>query len=138
MNQLGNQSQPGLSVDVRDELSRNITIHKNVDQEIIITTADKIQLVLINTKEVLTSQRDWWTPFGLFVSFITTLCTADFKEAMDIKKEVWEALFILLTIVSFIWLVRSLIRFGKNWGKDDMKEIISQIKLESSVTQKKP
>ena len=68
MSQPNNPNEQGLSVDFGDELSKNLTIHKNVNQEIIITTADKIKLVLINTKEIMTSQRDWWTPFGLLVS----------------------------------------------------------------------
>ena len=66
-------NENGLNIDLNDEFSKNMTVHKNVEQEIIITTSDKIELVLIKTKEILTSKRDWWTPFGLAISFITTL-----------------------------------------------------------------
>jgi hypothetical protein len=124
-----NENNQGLSVDFGDELSKNLTIHKNVKQEIIITTADKIKLVLISTKEILTAQRDWWTPFGLLISFITTLCTADFKEAFKIPKEFWHAIFVLLTIGSSIWLIRCLHKLYKNWGQDNLDNIIEKIKL---------
>jgi len=126
-----NQNQQGLSVDFGDELSKNLTIHKNVKQEIIITTADKIKLVLINTREILTAQRDWWTPFGLLISFITTLCTADFKDAFGLTKEFWRAIFVLLTLGSAIWLLKSFYKLYKNWGKDNLDNIIENIKLRS-------
>ncbi len=126
-----NENQQGLSVDFGDELSKNLTIHKNVKQEIIITTADKIKLVLINTREILTAQRDWWTPFGLLISFITTLCTAEFKDAFGLAKEFWHAIFVLLTLGSAIWLLKSFYKLYKNWGKDNLDNIIENIKLRS-------
>lgn len=129
MSQENNHDKTGLSLDFGDELSKNLTVHKNMKQEIIITTADKIRLVLINTKEILTAQRDWWTPFGLLISFITTLITADFKDAMGGSKDLWKAIFILLTIFSSIWLIKTLIKLAKNWGQDNVDKIIEQIKI---------
>ena len=126
-----NANSEGLSIDFGNELSKNLTIHKNVKQEIIVTTADKIKLVLISTKEVLTSQRDWWTPFGLLISFIATLTTADFKAALNLSKEFWHAIFVLLTIGSAIWLVFSFYKLYKNWGQDNLDIIIEKIKLRS-------
>ena len=126
-----NENQQGLSVDFGDELSKNLTIHKNVKQEIIITTADKIKLVLISTREILTAQRDWWTPFGLLISFVTTLCTADFKEAFSLTKEFWHAIFVLLTLGSSIWLLKAFYKLYKNWGQENLDNIIEKIKLKS-------
>ena len=133
MSQANNPNEQGLSVDFGDELSKNLTIHKNVKQEIIITTADKIKLVLINTREIMTSQRDWWTPFGLLVSFITTLCTADFKDAFGGTKEFWRAIFVLLTIFSGGWLIKTIYKLIKNWGQEDLNKIIEQIKLKGQT-----
>jgi len=124
----------GLNIDLNDEFSKNMTVHKNVEQEIIITTSDKIELVLIKTKEILTSKRDWWTPFGLFMAFVTTFCTADFKDFLGLTKDTWKALFIFLTIAAFVWLILSLIKLGKYWGKGDLKTIIDQIKLKEKST----
>jgi hypothetical protein len=121
-----------LSVEIGDELSKNLTIHKNVKQEIIITTTDKVKLVLISTQEILTSQRDWWTPAGLLISFIATLATAEFKDALGVSKEFWHAIFVLLTIASGVWLLKSLYKLYKNWGQDDLIKIIEQIKLKDA------
>lgn len=127
-----NDNNLGLSVDIGNELSKNMTIHTNVKQEIIISTSDKIKLVLIKTRKILLSQRDWWTPFGLLISFIATLCTADFKEALGLDKNVWHALFLLLTIASAIWLLIALYKLWKNKNLNFPDDIIQQIQLKES------
>ena len=135
MTQVNNPNQAGISIDFGAELSKNLEIHTNVNQEIIITTADKIKLVLINTREVMTSQRDWWTPAGLLTSFITTLCTADFKDAYGVSKDFWRAIFVLMTLFSAIWLLKTLYKLVNSWGQDDLSKIIEQIKLKSHSDQ---
>jgi len=67
-----NEKQQGLPFDFGDEISKRLAIHKNISQEVIVITADKMELILGRTREILTSQREWWTPFGLLISFITT------------------------------------------------------------------
>lgn len=134
MSQINNNEGHGLSIDFGDELSKNLTVHKNVKQEIIVTTADKIRIVLINSRDVLTAQRDWLTPLGLLISFIATLCTAEFKETFGIAKEVWHAIFILLTVFSGIWLLCTGYKLIKYWGQGDLDKIIEQIKLKEENT----
>lgn len=136
MNQQDNFTQQGLSVDINDELSKNLTIHKNVNQEIIITTQDKIKLILMETKEHLISQRDWWTPFGLLLSFITTLLTVEFKEAFGISKEFWKAIFVIFTIFSLFWFLKSMYKLIKNWGNDDLDKIIIKMKVKENENKK--
>ena len=103
MSQPNNNANVGLSVELGDELSKSFTVHKNVKQEIIITTADKMKIVLMESREVISSQRDWWTPAGLFISFIATLLTADFKDALHQSKEFWRSSFVLLTFKQKIY-----------------------------------
>lgn len=127
----------GLSIDVGDELSKNLTIYQNVDQDIIITTEDKIRLVLISTREILTAQREWWTPLGLLISFVATLVTADFIDILGLSKESWKAIFVILTLASIVWLGSALIKLLKNRNQDDLENIIEKIKLENSKIKEK-
>jgi hypothetical protein len=131
MGQVNNPKEQGLSMHFRDELSKNLTIHTRLNQEIIITTADKIMLVLKDTREVLISQRDWWTPFGLLVSLITTLCTAEFKTSFGMSKEFWHAVFILLALLSSFWLIKTFLKLVKNWGQDDLNKILERLKVQA-------
>ena len=134
MSPKNNNPLGGLSIDFSDELSKNLTIHTNVKQEIIITTADKMKLVLTSSKEILTSKRDWWTPAGLFVSFIATLCSADFKDSLGLTKEFWHAIFVILALATIVWLVVTLIKLYKNWGMGDLDKIIKCIQLKEEKT----
>jgi len=129
MKALDNKKSTGLSIDFGDELSKNLTIYKNVNQDIIVTTEDKIKLVLIETKESLTAQRDLWTPLGLLISFIATFVTADFKDTLGFVKEFWKAIFVILTMGSSIWLIFSVIKLIKNWNKATLEKIIEKIKI---------
>ena len=128
MSQQNNQ-QEGLSVDLGDELSKNMTVHKNVNQEIIVTTSDKIKLVLIDIKDVLSAKREWWTPLGLLVSFTTTICTAEFKDVYGLTKDSWKAIFIILILLSSVWLIITFRKLYLNWGKDNLESIIEKFKL---------
>jgi hypothetical protein len=122
----------GLAIDVGDELTKCSTIYKNVNQDIIITTEDKIKLVLMNTREVLTAKREWWTPLGLLLTFIATLVTTEFKATMGLSKDTWLAIFIILTFLCVLWLIRALYKLYKNRKQDNLEAIIKKIKLEDA------
>lgn len=134
MNQQNNQQAQGYSVDVGDELSKNMTFHTNVKQEVILTTADKLRLVLHDTHKHLSAKRDWVTAGGLLVSFLTTLCTSDFRDAYGLKKSSWEAIFVVASILSGLWLIKTLYQLFTNWGKGEPDYIIDQIQLKSENT----
>ncbi|WP_175633913.1 hypothetical protein [Pedobacter ghigonis] len=125
----------GLSVDIGDELSKNITLHKNVKQQLILTTVDKIKLVLMETEKYRAASKDWITPFGLSISFITTLLTSEFKDSLGATKEIWHALFMLMTLGSLVWLVFKLIACYNGRGKGSHSDIIKQIQLTDEVQQ---
>lgn len=121
-------NQSGISFDLTNEIAESLTVHKNVKQDIIITTSDKLKLVLIASKEAITSQRDWWTPAGILLAIIIVFCTADFKNSLGISKDVWHAIFIILGVLCFAWLLRCLYKLIKTWGDDNLDKIIAKIK----------
>lgn len=92
-------------------------------QEIIITTSDKIKLVLLQGKETLTAQRDWITPLGLLLSFVATLC-AEFKDAFGMSPDFWGMFFTLLSIGSGVYLIITLNRLYDNRNTADLNAII--------------
>ena len=126
-----NENQQGFSLDLRNEISKRLAIHKNISQEVIVITADKMELILGRTREILTSQREWWTPLGLLISFITTLCTSEFKDTFGLHKEFWHAVFCLFSLGSIIWLGTSFYKLCKNWKKGNIDHIMKNIKLKS-------
>ena len=128
VNSKQNKVNKGLNV----PLDSNYIVHRNIEQEYIIITADKLELILRDAKDILISQRDWWTPLGFFSTLLITLLTTDFKNFI-FSANVWYALFIIAIVISFLWLVKCLFKLKKHWGKDDVKGIISKIKVESNI-----
>ena len=128
VNSKQNKVNKGLNV----PLDSNYIVHRIIEQEYIIITADKLELILRDAKDILISQRDWWTPLGFFSTLLITLLTTDFKNFI-FSANVWYALFIIAIVISLLWLVKCLLKLKKHWGKDDVKGIISKIKVESNI-----
>lgn len=116
-----------------EALAQQATVHTNLTQEVLVTTTDKIRLVLRDNAETMTSKRDWITPFGLLLTFIITLISSDFKTTFSIEPPVWDAIFIIGCFAFSIWLLISLIKVGKHLYKGEGTEefIIQQLKLKS-------
>lgn len=119
-------------VNIGHELSKKITVYTNLDHDIVVTTSDKIKLVLIETKDVLISLKSWMTPFSVLLTLIVTLLTTDFKqEKFGINAAVWKSTFILSSLICLFWLIYSIIKAEKNKNKGDVEEIIQRLKLKN-------
>jgi hypothetical protein len=123
-----NPQEKTSEIQLDQELLKNSTIHKNVGQEFVITTVDKVKLCLREHKEILTSRMEWLAPLGVFLALLTTLVAADFKDAFSLSKQDWRAIFIVGTIVSFLWLLRCIYRAVKFWNKADEENFIKALK----------
>ena len=102
--------------------------HVNVKSDLIEITDDKLENILLKHLDKLGTRRHWLLPFSLLVTVSLALSTADFKTAFNVKPEVWKAIFILVVVVSVIWLIRDLyIRF-KCRGEATIDDLITKIK----------
>jgi hypothetical protein len=81
-------------------------VHSNLDQEIIQITEDKLRLVLNEHLYQIEEKKSWVTPFSILIAVVTTFCTSDFHEAY-FKAETWKAFFLLIGIISFVFLFKS-------------------------------
>jgi len=127
MNQTKSNHESRVSFNVSEELSKGVVVNINLQQEVIVITTDRLNLVLNETKEIIEQQKEWQTPCGILIACILALCSADFKDFV-LSKYCWQAIFVLISLWSFLWLIKSLIKFFKNRGKDDIDVIIEQIK----------
>src|SRR5438552_360925 len=97
-------------IDVRQMLTAELMVHSNVNQEIVVTTVDKLRLCLMRNYAHLTAKTAWTTPLGVLLTLAATLCAAEFRDTLGIKKEYWWALFMLAAASAAAWLVASLYR----------------------------
>ena len=116
--------------DLSDELIKNTTVHKSLRQEIIITTSDKIRVALTIANKKALTKVEWHIPFGLTVTLLTTLCTADFRDTLGASKEFWHTIFIIGSIGSFIWLVVAIIKALRLNKTREYHKIIEQLKMD--------
>ena len=115
-----------LNIDLND----NRNVYQNTAQDYIITTKDKLELVLFKTEKSLSSKNAWKTPLGLIVSFVLALLSANFKDYF-FSAEVWHSIFVVSTIVCLFWLFYALKLLVRDWNKGNIEDIISKIIAES-------
>lgn len=95
-------------------------VHDNLDQEVIRVTCDRLKLRLVEHLANVESRHAWVAPFGIAVTTLAALLTSDFKDLLGIGKAVWQALFLLVFLASFGWLVVSWLKLPAAESIDDV------------------
>ncbi len=81
-------------------------VHENTEQELIVITSDRLELVLQKHLKNLERRKEWIAPLGLLLAIVTTFCTATFKDAF-FAADTWKAIFVMAGVASFVWLIKS-------------------------------
>lgn len=116
------QNQPPGANPISIDLNLNSLIQRvdtNVRQQIIITTADKARLCLMQALARM-ERRGWMAPAGILATLAVVFPTTTFNDFLGLSKEYWRALFTLASAGAIVWLVRSLlqIRASLNHRRD--------------------
>lgn len=90
----------------------------------IMISESKLKLYLTNHVSKLEKKNSWITPLSLSSGFLISLITCDFKGVI-FNKAVWEALFIIVSIICFLWLIYTLKYTFQSITVDD---IIAELK----------
>ncbi|EGQ8033799.1 hypothetical protein G5Y08_000010 [Vibrio parahaemolyticus] len=105
-----------------------VQVHRNVDQEVIQITEDKLENILIKYAKNLGLKDSWLGPLSILITVIITLSTATFNAALGIEAAVWKALFVFVGIVSVFWLCKSLVSIFRKRKESSIRFLISKIK----------
>ena len=100
----------------------------NVKTDLIEITEDKLENILLKHAQNVGLRKRWVLPLGFLVSVVLTLTTATFKDAFGLNAPVWHALFIILAIVSSVWLLADVVRLAQCWSKTTISYLIRLIK----------
>ncbi|MFI5142368.1 MAG: hypothetical protein ACHQII_08435, partial [Bacteroidia bacterium] len=99
--------------------------HSSVqDQEIIVTTCDKMELILIESNKFKSSKEGWIAPLSIFLSIVAVLITADFKDLWGMPKDSIRAFFFMVALASLFWLLFSIYNLVRYWEKGSVKWIL--------------
>ena len=111
-----------------EELTGDIKIHKNLTRDIILTTEDKLRLVLIEHRDVLSAKREWIAAASLALSLLTTILLTSFQDKLGLSADTWRAAYVIFLILALFWLTRSLVRLFANRKRGEIDYLIKQIK----------
>ena len=79
----------------------------NTSSDLIEITEDKLENILLKHLNKMNKVKGWQVPVTLFVTIVLVLLTSEFKTKFGITADVWQAVFILAAIISFIWSCRA-------------------------------
>lgn len=105
------------------ELVQVDRVHLNVAQNIIVITEDRLKLHLSDAIDKTEKRNGWIAPLGIMISLLLTLVTTDFKN-VGLKASVWQAIFILSSLLAFAWLVYAVRQALRSEGLDKLMEKI--------------
>jgi len=87
-------------------------VHVNVSQTLIITTEDRMNLWLREVIGRIKKQSEWIAPLSLVVAITLTLTTTSFNSFL-LPSATWHAMFVIVDIIAFFWLVISFRHLSK-------------------------
>lgn len=119
------------SDDIKEELLENSETHKNVQQEFIYTTADKLQIEAGRFRESLVGRDDPARYAAIGVALFTPVLAADFRKFLSLSPDTWTAIFLVFGALSLAAFLKS------GWGalmgdKISIEEFIENVKRASS------
>jgi hypothetical protein len=103
-------------------------VRTNTKSDLIEITEDKLENILLKHLDKLNKAKGWLTPLSLFITIIIVILTADFKLFIGIEKEVWKAIFVLSSFITFVWTVVSVYKAIICSKKSSISFLISEIK----------
>lgn len=109
------------------DLDRESVVKANIKQEYIVTTDDKLRLVLIEWENNKKSTEMWWTYLAMMLSFLFPCFTAEFKPFMSISAETLEAVSLGLSLFFLVLTFVSVYKIIKNRNKFSIDYCIERI-----------
>lgn len=106
-------------------------VDTNVRQQIIITTADKARLCLMQALARIEQRKSWIAPAGILATLAAVFPTTTFNDFLGLPKDYWRAVFTITFVLTVIWLVRALLKIRASLSID---EIVDQLRTESLAT----
>ncbi len=121
---------------IERRLADDVQIYSNLGQGVIVVSEDRLILCLRKSGDLSAKRSQWQTPLCLFLSLLAIIVTCDTKPVLGISAETWRAFYLLTTVVSLIWLLRS------GWSafrgrKDSEESILRELKDPSKLVARK-
>jgi len=111
-----------------EDLQGDIIIHKNLTQNLLVTTEDKMKLALIEYRDMLASRGEWVGAGMLVFSFMSPLLLANFKDIGPFTAEILQSVYFVFCALAFYRFINILIKVTQNRHKTNLDFLINKIK----------
>ncbi len=116
----------------QEDFQGEVIIHKNLSQDVVLTTEDKLRLALIQHRETLNSRAEWIGAGTLALSFLSSLLLTNFKDIGPLKAPTWQAIYFIFFVLALVRFVNILVRMYQNRKKATIDYVIKRIKQSGS------
>jgi hypothetical protein len=116
----------------QEDLKSDVIIHKNLTQDVLLTTEDKMKLTLIEYREMLASRSEWLGAGTLALSFLSSLLLTNFKDIGPLKASTWQAVYFIFFMAAMVRFISVLYKMYKNRKKASINYVIKRIKQSGS------
>lgn len=115
------------------DMNSDVVNYNNYSQGLIHITEDKLKVILYENEQKINKFYSWTTPLGIFLSCFFATFAADFKDVFYIPKNTWQAIFIIITIISFLWFIYAAYNAFINRKGRGIDKLIEKIKNEEKT-----
>jgi len=112
----------------QEDFQGEVVIHKNLTQDVVLTTEDKLRLALIQHRETLNSRAEWLGAGTLALSFLSTLLLTTFKDIGPLSASTWQAVYLIFFLLAFARFIGILVKMYQNRKKATIDYVIQKIK----------
>jgi hypothetical protein len=116
----------------QEDLNSEVIIHKNLTQDVLVTTEDKMKLTLIEYREILASRAEWLGAGTLVLSFLSSLLLTTFKDIGPLKATTWQAVYFIFFLLSLVRFINVLYKMYMNRKRATINYVIRKIKQSAS------
>lgn len=117
----------------QEDFKGEVVIHKNLTQDVVLTTEDKLRLALIQHRETLNSRAEWVGAGVLAFSFLSTLLLTEFRDIGPLSASTWQAVYLILFLLALARFVNILVKMYVNRKKATIDYVIKKIKQSAST-----
>ena len=98
---------------------KSLSTHSNLNQKIVYLYESTIRICLMENIEKINISNQWKTPLGILLTILIIFPTTEFKD-WGFSKYTWQAIFVFIGVVSFGWLIYTLIIRPKSVTVDEI------------------
>jgi hypothetical protein len=114
----------------QDDFKSEVIVHKNLTQDVLLTTEDKLKLALIEYRETLSSRTEWFGALVLTLSFMSSLLLTTFKDVGPLSATTWQAIYFIFFLLALYRFISTVVKMYQNRKKAKIDYLIRQIKKE--------